>query len=60
MGLFRGLLIFVIGVFFIQITQKFKKQIENVPLIGSSLKSGMELYKDYMLLLVLALSQVLF
>lgn len=59
MGLFRGLLILVVGIFYIQLTNKFKKQIENVPLVGKTMKTSMENYKEYMLVITLALTQLI-
>lgn len=59
MGLFRGLLILVVGIFYIQLTNKFKKQIENVPLVGKTMKTAMEDYKEYMLVITLALTQLI-
>ena len=38
MGLFRALLVLVIGIFYIQITNKFNKNINKVPIIGETLK----------------------
>lgn len=58
MGLFRALLILVIGIFYIQITNKFNKNINKVPIIGETLKKNIEKHKDYMIVIALALSQM--
>jgi len=58
MGLFRALLILVIGIFYIRITNKFNKKIKNLPIIGKTLKKNIENHKDYMIVVALALSQM--
>jgi hypothetical protein len=60
MGLFRGIIILVLGIFFIKMSEKGQNRLSTIPVFGESLKKLFETNRDYMIVLLLAFSQILF
>ena len=59
MGLFRGLTVFVVGIFVLSMITKYKKSLKKIPIVGPFITDAVLKHKEYVIILAIAFSQVL-
>ena len=57
--MFRGLLVLLLGIFFIKITEKGQDFSKSIPIFGEPLQKLLKNNREYMIVYLLALSQIL-
>ena len=59
MSMFRGLLILVLGIFFINVTKKGQNTFKKIPIFGEPIDKLFEKKREYMIVYSLAFSQLI-